>query len=57
MDLKTALLKIKASLEGLDIKATQENMDRLLGCMFMIDKLVVAIEGKEGKANDGNGEK
>lgn len=55
MNLKTALLQIKATLEGLDIKATQANMDRLLGCMFMINKLVSELEGKEGKADDGNG--
>lgn len=57
MDMKTALLQMKASLEGLDIKATQANMDRLLGCMFMINRLVKELEGKEEKANDGNGKK
>ena len=55
MDLKTALLNMKKTLESLDIKATQENLDKLLGCMFMINKIIEEIEGKEDKPNDGNG--
>lgn len=55
MDLKTALTNMKKTLESLDIKATQENLDKLLGCMFMIDKIISEIDRKEAKANDGNG--
>jgi hypothetical protein len=57
MDLLTALQAIKRTLEDLDIKATQANMDKLLGCMNALDNIAKIIEkGREVKANEGNGE-
>lgn len=57
MDLLTAIQAIKRTLEDLDIKATQANCDKLLGCMNALDKISVVIQkGREGKANEGNRE-
>ncbi len=57
MDLLTALQAIKRTLEDLDIKATQANCDKLLGCMNALDKIMdVIVKGREVKANEGNGE-
>lgn len=57
MDLLTAIQAIKRTLEDLDIKATQQNLDKLLGCMNALDKIMdVIIKGREVKANEGNRE-
>ena len=57
MDLLTALQAIKRTLEDLDIKATQTNCDKLLGCMNALDKIMdVIVKGREVKANEGNRE-
>ena len=40
------------TLEGLDIKSTYENMDKLLGCMQMLAKIRDELKAKEVK--DGN---
>lgn len=58
MNLSTALMLIKRTLEDLDIKATQANCDKLLGCMNTLDKIMRIIEkGKEEKANESNPER
>lgn len=57
MNLLTALMAIKNTLEQLDIKATQQNCDKLLGCMNTLDKIMEIIKkGKEEKENEGNRE-
>lgn len=54
MDLLTTIQAIKRTLEDLDIKATQANMDKLLGCMNALDKIMdVIVKGREVKANEG----
>lgn len=53
MDLLTAIQAIKRTLEDLDIKATQANCDKLLGCMNALDKISEVIQkGREVKANE-----
>lgn len=57
MNLLTALMAIKRTLQTLDIKATQANCDKLLGCMQTLDKIMQDIEkGKEEKTNESNRE-
>ena len=56
MDLKTALLAIKNTITTLEIKATPENCDKVLGCVQMLDKIVSTIEERAANQNDGNGE-
>lgn len=57
MDLLETIQSIKRTLEDLDIKATQANCDKLLGCMNALDNIAKIIKkGREAKANEGNGE-
>lgn len=42
-----------STLEGLDIKATKGNMDRLLGCMQVLEQVADSLVTKEG-SEDGN---
>lgn len=58
MDILTALMAIKRTLQTLDIKATQANCDKLLGCMQTLDKIMQDIEkGKEEKTNESDSER
>lgn len=54
MDLKTVFLVIKNSLQSMEIKATQDNCDKAMSIYTLCDKAVEALEGLEGKQNDGN---
>lgn len=56
MDLKTALILIKNTIASLEIKATADNCDKILGCTQMIDKIVATLDERTVKKNDGNGE-
>ena len=38
---------VVSTLEGLDIKATKNNMDRLLGCIQAIEQVICALESEE----------
>lgn len=42
-----------STLEGLDIKATKGNMDRLLGCMQVLEQVANSLATKED-SEDGN---
>ncbi len=58
MNILTALMSIKRTLEDLDIKATQANCDKLLGCMDTLDKIITTInKRKEEKANESDCER
>lgn len=57
MDLLITIQAVKRTLEDLDIKATQANCDKLLGCMNALDKIMdVIVKGREVRANEGNRE-
>lgn len=56
MDLKTALILIKNTIASLEIKATPDNCDKILGCTQMIDKIITTLDERAVKKNDGNGE-
>lgn len=61
MDLKTALLMLKNTLQSVEIKGTQENCDKMLGCYMLIDNMTKALEAAKTNTeraveNDGNGE-
>lgn len=62
MDFKSALMMLKNTLQSMEIKGTQENCDKLLGCYMLIDNMTKALDTakteKEGgkTENDGNGE-
>lgn len=57
MDLLSTIQAVKNTLEDLDIKATQANCDKLLGCMNALDNIMdVIVKGREVRANEGNGE-
>lgn len=55
MDLKTAFLMIKNTLQSMEIKATKDNCDKVMGICTLCDKAVEALEGLEGKQRDGKG--
>jgi len=48
-----AIQKVINTLEGLDIKPTYDNMNRLLGCMQVLANVRDNLEKQEGEA-DGN---
>jgi len=61
MDFKTALLMLKNTLQSVEIKGTQENCDKMLGCYMLIDNMTQALEAAKTNTeraveNDGNGE-
>lgn len=59
MDIKTALLMIDRTIDSLEIKATKENCDKLLGCHIAIGKIIGEIDKaheRTARAHDGNGE-
>lgn len=57
MDLLSTIQAVKNTLEDLDIKATQANCDKLLGCMNALDNIMdVIVKGREVRANEGNRE-
>jgi len=47
MDLKTALLMIKKTIASLEIRATHENCEKILGCTQLLDKIVETLDKKE----------
>lgn len=49
MDTASMIQAVISTLEGLDIKSTYENMDRLLGCMQTLKK--IRDELKEGRTD------
>ena len=53
MDLKQDIQNVISTLEGLDIKATYDNMNRLLGCMQVLANVRDALktEVKDGTAD------
>lgn len=54
MDLITALALMKQKLQGLDIKATQENCDKLKGVYAIIDEAISKL-GAVGKGDAHEG--
>lgn len=55
MDLKTVFLVIKNTLQSMEIKATMDNCDKAMGIYRICDEAVKALDGLEGKQNDGSG--
>lgn len=53
MDTVGMIQAIINTLQALDIKATYENMDKLLGCMQLLAKVRDALKA-EKEADDGN---
>lgn len=51
MDTVSMIQAVISTLEGLDIKSTYENMDRLLGCMQTLEKVKDAL--REVKTDAG----
>lgn len=55
MDHAAQIQNVITTLEGLEIKSTYENMDRLLGCMQVLanvrDELTKTPEVKDGNAD------
>jgi len=59
MDLKTAIVMVRNALETLEMKATKDNLQKMMGCMNMLDAVLVALNEnskKEAANNDGNGQ-
>ena len=52
-EMVTRIQSVINTLEGLDIRSTYENMDRLLGCLQVLAKIRDDLKEKEAKA-DGN---
>ena len=52
-EMVTRIQSVINTLEGLDIRSTYENMDRLLGCLQVLAKIRDDLKEKETKA-DGN---
>lgn len=59
MDMKTALIMLKNTLQSVEIKGTQENCDKMLGCYMLIDSMQKALDtvktDKERMANENDG--
>ena len=53
MDYSIQIQNVITTLEGLEIKATYNNMDRLLGCMQLLAKIRDGLR-KTPEVNDGN---
>ena len=52
MNLKQDIQNVISTLEGLDIKSTYDNMNRLLGCLQVLANVRDALDAQEVK--DGN---
>lgn len=53
MDTVGAIQSIINTLEGLDIKSTYDNMDKLLGCLQLLVRIRDELK-KTVEVNDGN---
>ena len=52
MDLKQDIQNVITTLEGLDIKSTYDNMNRLLGCMQVLANVRDALKTEVKDGND-----
>ena len=53
MDFKTALSMLKNTLQSMEIKGTQENCDKLLGCYMLIDNMAKALDTAKTEKEGG----
>ena len=53
MDYATNIQNVITTLEGLEIKSSYDNMDRLLGCMQLLARIRDELR-KKPEVNDGN---